>query len=54
MGLFQRFCCATPGLHGSDDGLPTFVNMDVLDFDRLLGADALRLHPSVYLPTALR
>jgi hypothetical protein len=35
-GLDPWICCTTPGLHIPDDGLATFVNVDMLDFDRLL------------------
>jgi hypothetical protein len=43
MGLILAFWCTTPRLDVADDGLAAFMDMDVFDFDRLLGAASVAL-----------
>ncbi len=42
MGLILSICChPTPRLDGTDDGLATFMDMDVLDANPLLAFAAM-------------
>ncbi len=43
MGLFLGFWRTPPRLYVADDGLASFMDVDMLDFDRLLGAASVAL-----------